>query len=150
MEGTAVREYYITEAVGWYSERAKWKKLRSFGAEYKKLKKADGTAEGEKRYYICSTGADASEFERAARGHWGVEVKLHWHLDFTFRDDKNTSMGETGAKNQQIMKTGLKRCCSCLTLKGLIDLVFHEGVEYNKGMENELQNCIEGGKSGNE
>ncbi len=25
-------------------------------------------------------------------GHWGVEVNLHWHQDFTFRDDKNTSM----------------------------------------------------------
>lgn len=102
--GTASREYYITEDVGWYSERAKWKKLRSFGAVYKKLEKADGTTEEEQRYYICSTGADADEFERAARGHWGVEVNLHWHLDFTFGDDKNTSMGKTSAKNLQIMK----------------------------------------------
>ena len=31
-------------------------------------------------------------------------MKLHWHLDFTFRDDKNTSMGKTGGKNLQIMK----------------------------------------------
>lgn len=44
------------------------------------------------------------EFERAARGHGGVEVNLHWQLDFTFRDDKNTSMAKTGAKNLQIMK----------------------------------------------
>lgn len=34
----------------------------------------------------------------------GDEVNLHWHLDFTFRDDKNTSMGKTSAKNLQIMK----------------------------------------------
>jgi hypothetical protein len=33
-----------------------------------------------------------------------VENKLHWQLDFTFRDDKNTSMAKTGAKNLQIMK----------------------------------------------
>lgn len=57
----------------------------------KSLKKADGTKEEECRYYICSIEEDADEFERAARGHWGV--KLHWHLDFTFLDDKNTSMG---------------------------------------------------------
>lgn len=44
------------------------------------------------------------EFERAGRGHGGVEVNLHWQLDFTFRDDKNTSMAKTGAKNLQIMK----------------------------------------------
>ena len=102
--GIAVREYYITEDVGWYSERTKWKKLRSFGAVHKKLEKADGTIEEEQRYYICSITADANEFERAARGHWGVEVNLHWHLDFTFGDDKNTSMGKTSAKNLQIMK----------------------------------------------
>ena len=102
--GSAVREYYITEDTGWYSEREKWKKLKSFGMVHKKIEKADGTKEEEYRYYICSIGEDAEEFERAARGHWGVEAKLHWHLDFTFRDDKNTSMGKTSAKNLQIMK----------------------------------------------
>ena len=102
--GSAVREYYITEDTDWYSEREKWKKLRSFGMVHKVLKKAGGTKEEECRYYICSIGEDADEFERAARGHWGVEAKLHWHLDFTFCDDKNTSMGKTGAKNLQIMK----------------------------------------------
>lgn len=102
--GIAIREYYITKDTGWYSEREKWEKLRSFGMVHKILKKADGTKEEEYRYYICSIGEDADEFERAARGHWGVESRLHWHLDFTFRDDKNTSMGKTGAKNLQIMK----------------------------------------------
>lgn len=29
---------------------------------------------------------------------------MHWHLDFTFKDDKNTTMAKTGAKNLQIMK----------------------------------------------
>jgi len=33
-----------------------------------------------------------------------VEVNLHWHLDFTFCDDRNTSMGKTSGKNLQIMK----------------------------------------------
>lgn len=102
--GAAIREYYITEDTGWYSERSRWKKLRSFGMVHKRLEKADGTKEEDIRYYICSIGEDAEEFERAARGHWGVEVNLHWHLDFTFRDDKNTSMGKTSGKNLQIMK----------------------------------------------
>lgn len=102
--GSATREYYITEDVRWFSESRKWKKLTSFGVVYKKLERADGTKEEEYRYYICSIGEDVDAFERAARGHWGVEVGLHWHLDFTFRDDKNTSMGKTSAKNLQIMK----------------------------------------------
>jgi len=68
------------------------------------VKKPNGTKEKEYRYYIYSIGEDADEFEHAARGHWGVEPKRHWHLDFTFCDDKNTSMGKTSAKNLQIMK----------------------------------------------
>lgn len=102
--GVAVREYYITEDTGWYSEKGKWKGLRSFGMVKKTLEKADGGRYEEERYYICSIGADAKEFERAARGHWGVENNLHWQLDFTFKDDKNRSMAKTGAKNLQIMK----------------------------------------------
>ena len=38
------------------------------------------------------------------RQHWGVENCLHWHLDFTFKDDKNTTMNKNGAKNLQIIK----------------------------------------------
>ena len=102
--GVATREYYITEDTGWYSEKKKWKGLKSFGMVHKRLKKPDGSQEEEYRCYICSIGEDADEFERASRRHWGVENKLHWQMDFTFRDDKNTSMAKTGAKNLQTMK----------------------------------------------
>ena len=33
-----------------------------------------------------------------------MENNLHWMLDVTFLDDKNTSMARTGAKNLQLMK----------------------------------------------
>lgn len=102
--GLATREYFITEDVKWYSERKKWEKLKSFGMVKKTLTRADGSKYEESRYYICSIEADVREFERAARGHWKVENNLHWQLDFTFRDDKNSSMAKTGAKNLQIMK----------------------------------------------
>lgn len=102
--GTAVREYYITEDILWFSEKKKWKKLKSIGMVHKTLKKQNGERTEEDRYYICSIDADAEEFERAARGHWGVENCLHWQLDFTFGDDRNRSMAKTCAKNLQIMK----------------------------------------------
>lgn len=101
--GIATREYFITDEIGWYSEKKSWKKLCTFGMVHKTLKKGKGCEE-EYRYYIGSIEPDVELFERATRGHWGVEVNLHWHLDFTFRDDKNTSMIKTGAKNLQIMK----------------------------------------------
>lgn len=102
--GAAVREYYITEDTGWYSEKGKWQKLKSFGMVKKTLTKSNGERYEENRYYICSIGEDAREFERAARGHWKVENSLHWQLDFTFKDDKNSSMARTGARNLQTMK----------------------------------------------
>ena len=102
--GSVTREYYITEDTSWYSEKKEWKNLCSFGMVNKTLKKLDGSCSKEDRYYICSIKADADEFERAARGHWGVENNLHWQMDFTFRGDKNKSMAKTGAKNLQIMK----------------------------------------------
>lgn len=102
--GVAVREYYITRDTGWYSEKELWKGLESFGMVHKRIKKKDGSQEEETRYYICSIGENMEEFERATRGHWGVENNLHWQLDFTFKDDKNTSMAKTGAKNLQSMK----------------------------------------------
>ncbi len=102
--GTATRKYYITKNVGWYSEKEQWKGLSSFGMVHKKIVKPDGSCEEESRYYICSIEENVDEFERAARGHWGVENNLHWQLDFTFKDDKNRSMAKTGAKNLQIMK----------------------------------------------
>lgn len=37
--GTAVREYYITEDIQWFSEIKKWKKLKSIGMVHKVLKK---------------------------------------------------------------------------------------------------------------
>lgn len=43
----------------------------------------------EQRYFINSIQADADIFAKAVRGHWGIENKLHWTLDVTFREDAN-------------------------------------------------------------
>lgn len=101
--GMVRREYYITEDTRWFSEKKLWKKLNAFGMVKKYEEKANGEIVRENRYYICSTEADARILELAARGHWKVE-SMHWQLDVTFRDDKNTSMSKTGAKNLQLMK----------------------------------------------
>ena len=101
--GIAVREYYQTEDVEWYAEKDKWKNLKSFGTVRKRLLTDEGEKE-ETRYYISSLPAGIELFEKAVRQHWGVENKLHWHLDFTFRDDRNRTAEKTGAKNMQILK----------------------------------------------
>ena len=102
--GIATREYYQTYGTGWYEDKKKWKGLATFGMVKKKLEKPDGKTVEEKRYYISSLPVDVELFSKAARGHWGVENKLHWHLDFTFKDDYNTTAEKTCAKNMQMLK----------------------------------------------
>lgn len=102
--GIVTREYYQTDETGWYEDKKKWKGLATFGMVKKKLEKPDGKTVEEKRYYISSLPADVELFSKAARGHWGVENQLHWHLDFTFRDDYNTTAERTCAKNMQMLK----------------------------------------------
>lgn len=47
-----------------------------------------GITQQEIRYYISDESiASASYYESLARGHWGIENHLHWHLDVTFKED---------------------------------------------------------------
>lgn len=40
------------------------------------------------RYYISDEQSQPAAYYNAlARGHWGIENHLHWHLDVTFRED---------------------------------------------------------------
>jgi len=102
--GIVSRQYYQTEETGWYEDKDKWKGLATFGLVKKKIEKPDGKKVEERRYYISSLPVDVELFSRAARGHWGVENQLHWHLDFTFKDDYNTTAEKTCAKNMQMLK----------------------------------------------
>lgn len=47
---------------------------------------------------------DIETFSNAIRLHWSVENKLHWHLDFTFKQDENSTMDKNALFNLQILK----------------------------------------------
>jgi len=48
----------------------------------------NGQSSIERAIYIGSKGIVSAEvFAHAARSHWGVESRLHWVLDVTFRED---------------------------------------------------------------
>jgi len=102
--GAAVREYYLTAETEWYEDRKKWEKMNVIGVVKKTLIMKNGEQKKEERYYFSSLPVDIDLFENATRGHWGVENCLHWHLDFTFKDDRNTTTERNGAKNLQILK----------------------------------------------
>lgn len=95
-------EYFQTTDVNWYFDRSSWKSLNSIGL-VKKTIQNNGKVTVEKRYYISSLFVDIKDFSNAIRNHWSVENKLHWHLDFTFREDKNTTKNKNALLNLQIV-----------------------------------------------
>ncbi|MDR0411236.1 MAG: hypothetical protein LBH75_04595 [Treponema sp.] len=57
----------------------------------------------EERLCFIADIKDRQLFAHSVRGHWGVENKPHWCLDFTFKDDRNTTMEKYEAWNLQTM-----------------------------------------------
>ena len=95
-------EYYQTSDIKWYFDRDKWKKLNSIGVVKKTIDNGK-EIKVEYRYYISSLFVNIELFSRAIRNHWSVENKLHWHLDFTFKEDKNTTVNKKALMNLQLV-----------------------------------------------
>lgn len=112
-------ECFQTSDIKWYSKLEDWKGVQTFGLVRKtitkkvKVKNNRKNAKKEKidklittvenRYYISSKQVNINEFNLATRGHWNVENKLHWHLDFTFCQDSNSTINKKALKNLEIV-----------------------------------------------
>jgi predicted transposase YbfD/YdcC len=81
------RRIWTTGWTDWYPDRKNWVGLRTFIC-LESLREVGGQVSTERRYYISDLdGRDASAMLAYVRGHWGIENKLHWSLDVTFRED---------------------------------------------------------------
>jgi len=97
------REYYLTDDINWLEIKDKWAGLKSIGCVEVTIDRNNEIIK-EQRYYIASFKNDINLFSKAVRGHWSVENNLHWQLDFTFKEDQNTTSLKTASYNLQIMK----------------------------------------------
>jgi len=89
LEERAVR---VCNDVRWLKKEKKWKSVRSL-IEITASRSIKGQKSTEKRYYLSSIKANAKDFLKWIRGHWGVE-SFHWTLDVAFADDD--FQGHTG------------------------------------------------------
>ncbi len=95
-------EYFQTTEVKWFENKSEWDGLESFIMVKKTIEKNDNTTI-ECRYYISSLDINVDLVEKAIRSHWHVENQLHWHLDFTFKLDKNTTLDKNALANLEII-----------------------------------------------
>jgi predicted transposase YbfD/YdcC len=63
-----------------------------------------GQGHSETRCYISSAALDAERAAQAVRGHWGIENRLHWVLDVTFREDQSRLRKGFGARNMAVVR----------------------------------------------
>lgn len=67
--------------------REHWPRLAGVGM-IERQRDIKGAVSTERAFYIGSQGVTSAEsFAKAARSHWGIENRLHWVLDVTFRED---------------------------------------------------------------
>jgi predicted transposase YbfD/YdcC len=93
------RRIWATSEIAWFSERAKWKGLRSL-IRVENTRRVGQETSKELRYYISSLPADNPEkLLGYIRGHWSVENHLHWCLDISFADDDRRIRKGHGAEN---------------------------------------------------
>lgn len=55
------------------------------------------------RYYITGLEANAEDFQKAIRSHWGIENKLHWTLDVAFSEDASRKLAKNASQNFSIL-----------------------------------------------
>lgn len=112
-------EYFQTSDIEWYDRTHTWEGLQSIGlvrktitmmaqvnnerknAKKKKIEKEITTIE--ERYYISSLNVDVKRFSKIIRSHWSVENKIHWHLDYTFNQDRNKTTNKNALLNLEII-----------------------------------------------
>lgn len=82
------RRYWLTSDLSTLPNPQRWKQLSAIGM-VECTRQINDRVSVEHRYYILSFKQDVNRFAQAVRCHWGVENKLHWVLDVTFREDES-------------------------------------------------------------
>jgi len=98
-----IRRFYMVKAKHSFTGVVKWQNLRHFIC-YEKYtcNIITGLENTETRYYITSL-RDVELTAESIRGHWSVENKLHWQLDYSFDEDDNTTMDKNAFNNFSIL-----------------------------------------------
>ena len=86
-------------------EYSQWQVLRSLIQVKREISSSDGETRIDKQYYISSLQPESCQsIGQYIRGHWGIENRLHWHLDVTFREDACRARKDYSATNLNTLR----------------------------------------------
>lgn len=97
------REVWTTGNINWLPQLTDWCDLQSIVC-VRLTKKEKGKITCESRYFISSLLPDAKKQGKGVRSHWGIENKVHWHLDVTYNEDKSRVRAGNGAENMSVLR----------------------------------------------
>jgi predicted transposase YbfD/YdcC len=98
------RRCWTTEDVEWLTQKEAWAGLKSIVMVESRREVIGQAATTERRYFISSLAADATEALRCVRGHWAIENSLHWVLDVSFREDECRIRAANATENMAILR----------------------------------------------
>jgi predicted transposase YbfD/YdcC len=109
-----LREYFLETGIEWLTKQPHelpqafdWKGVAGIGMVRSTVKTKGKTRE-QTRYFITSL-TKIEQFSHAVRSHWGIENRLHWHLDVTFGEDASRICDKNAAAVWNVLrKTALE------------------------------------------
>jgi len=100
------RECWTTsdpEYLKYIATLADWQGLQSI-AMVQSVRRIGEERTTTRRYFISSLESNAKLMLHAVRSHWGIENKVHWILDITFREDDSRIRRGNGAENFAVLR----------------------------------------------
>lgn len=118
------RTYIMTSDIEWLNNKNKWSNIKSIGIAVREYTNNKGKKTKDIRYYITDLSSNnMREFKKGVRDEWGIENNLHWHLDYTFKEDSNLTMNKNAQANLNIIRK------LCLNLLKLIKPLYNKSLK---------------------
>lgn len=117
-----IRKCSVITNFEYLDNKTKWVNLKSIvKIESERYFKSTGKTEKSSRIYISSLQDTAENFQNYIRSHWGIENKLHWTLDVSFREDASRKRAGNSAQNFSVVnKTALNLLKNDISIKASV------------------------------
>jgi predicted transposase YbfD/YdcC len=135
------RTYVVVPAPETVDPEGEWADLHAVGMAISERTDTQGRHSLETRFYILSRLLSAEQFAGAVRGHWGIENRLHWQWDVSFREDECRVHRDHAPANLSVIRrlalgllkreTGCKRGIETKRLKCAANDEYREKVLFN-------------------